>query len=456
MHPSANIVASDLLQKSKDQIKAGRLDEAEVILRKLAKKPSNKSAALQCLGLIELKRERFQKAKAIFNRALGVQPKTPEVHFYLSIALKRLGDHKRAMAHLQQAILLRPDFAEAYVLFSQEVRFRPGHPMIKVIEDLLAKDGLSQVDRCLFHFAAGKAYDDIGDYDRAMAHYHQGNAAKDAKYDLDALSQDLKRITMSFTPGRFAALAGTGLAEERMVFVVGMPRSGTTLVEQIIASHPRAHGAGELAFIASAVVSLVVLIVNESAKSPEGGEKSSLQGPATRYLRDVMAHTANQGMPANTERIVDKMPANYKHLGWIKLMFPKAKIIHCRRDPRDTCLSCYFQDFKIGNDFAFDLSHLGFHYRQYQALMRHWRDVLVPQDQAAGVDGQLLAGPPAALPGLGRALAPLREAPGTAARSLGREGVAGGHCRIGMVGGSGASPIYCLEYTSYRCSVNNG
>jgi tetratricopeptide (TPR) repeat protein len=280
------------------------------------------------------------------------------------------------MAHLRQAILLKPDYAEAYAYFSQEVRFRPGHPMIKVIEDQLAKGGASQVNRCYLHFTAAKAYDDIGDYDRAMAHFHKGNAAKNAKYDPEAQSEKSRRITASFTPGRFAALAGTGLADERMVFVVGMPRSGTTLVEQIIASHPRAHGAGELYFMESAIASLVVQIASEAAKSPEGGEKTSLQVPATRYLQDVMAHTANQDMPANTERIVDKMPANYHHLGWIRLMFPKAKIIHCRRDPRDTCLSCYFQNFKIRNDFAFDLPNLGFHYRHYQALMRHWRDIL--------------------------------------------------------------------------------
>jgi tetratricopeptide (TPR) repeat protein len=160
---------SDQLQKAQELIEADHLDEAEAILRRLVKRRSSKFGALFRLGVIEDKRQRYQKSRVFYSRALGVASNVPEAHFNLAVALRNLGERRKAISHFRQAILLKPDFGRAYGAFSEAVRFQPGHPMFAVIEDRLGHDEVSQEDRCHLHFAAGKAYDDIGEYDRALA-----------------------------------------------------------------------------------------------------------------------------------------------------------------------------------------------------------------------------------------------------------------------------------------------
>jgi tetratricopeptide (TPR) repeat protein len=479
---------SDTLRQAYDLIKTNHLDEAEAILRDYLTGAPDSAEALHGLGLVELHRERLEQARTFMARAVSLRPDNSIIHHNLAVALSQLGDHNGAAAHFRKTISLKRDYASAYFHLSSLHRLKAGDPLIGSIEGLLAEDSCSQADLCFLHFAAGKAYDDIGDYDRAMAHFHKANAAKEARYDPAATTRFMERSTAFYTPDRMASLAGGGLEDERMVFVVGMPRSGTSLVEQIIASHPRAHGAGELENIPTLnrlahsdherLAQSVRLQPRADGPQPLGSrsglsgrkpinerrpttvrfDASRVRSLAERYLREVTAREIDMGMDPKVELIVDKQPENLRYLGLIALMFPKARIIHCRRDPRDTCLSCYFQNFRIGNRYAYDLAHLGFYHRYYQALMRHWRDILgiemleidyerlvaepepaireiiaycgLPWDAAcldfhktkrpvltATAPG---AGPPAALPRLGRALVPLREAPGSAARSLGR------------------------------------
>jgi hypothetical protein len=175
-----------------------------------------------------------------------------------------------------------------------------------------------------------------------------------------------------YSPDYFAARANIGETSEVPVFVLGMPRSGTTLVEQIIASHPAAHGAGELEELGWLAANMPKL-TGGTAPYPEAArliDATNAKSIAAQYLEPLIARA-----PA-ARRITDKMPGNFIRIGLIAVLFPKARIVHVRRHPLDTCLSCFFQHFGRGHHFSYDLGHLGHYYTQYQRLMAHWARVL--------------------------------------------------------------------------------
>ncbi|MBI3462463.1 MAG: sulfotransferase [Planctomycetes bacterium] len=176
----------------------------------------------------------------------------------------------------------------------------------------------------------------------------------------------------AFTQETLRSRYGEGNPTEVPVFVVGMPRSGTTLVEQILASHPDVFGAGELPDIPSIVDTLPRYAPNQM-RYP--GCLAFLGPPVIRGFADAYLKRVRT-LDATSERVVDKWPLNYLHLGLMALLFPRARIVHCRRDPLDTCLSCYFQRFRGDHEYSYDLAHLGSYYRTYERLISHWREVL--------------------------------------------------------------------------------
>ena len=182
----------------------------------------------------------------------------------------------------------------------------------------------------------------------------------------------MSSLMAAFSGAFFERAAGLGSGSDRPVFIVGMPRSGTTLVEQIISSHPRAAGAGELPDIPWLIQRLPAEL-GSGAGYPgcvEALDRESVQRLAGSYLDRLGL------VSATTDRVTDKLPMNYMHLGLIAVLFPNAVIVHCKRDPMDTCLSCYFQNFSRDLGFCFDLEDLGFYYRHYETLMAFWAEVL--------------------------------------------------------------------------------
>ena len=183
-------------------------------------------------------------------------------------------------------------------------------------------------------------------------------------YDADGDDRWMGEIAEAFSPTLMKAKADMGARSDRPIFVVGMPRSGTTLVEQILASHPMAHGAGELRRLQS-LGDEVGFPTEIRTLAPD-----RLKGIGEAYLAYIAP------MAAGRRHLVDKMPSNFALAGFIRLVLPDARIIHCRRDPVDTCLSCYTKLFAGQQDFAYDLTELGRFHRAYQRLMAHWRDIL--------------------------------------------------------------------------------
>jgi tetratricopeptide (TPR) repeat protein len=327
------------------------------------------------------------EAEQWFRQALHFGPPNPRAHTSLAATLVAQGQPQEALTHLTEALRLDPDHVPALTALANLVaaghhRFRPEE--IARIEEFAGRDSLPPTDRHNLHFALGAVFDKMGDHAKAFAHYHRGNELrKDYErsrgliFKPDVIRRMTDRLIAAYSPAQFERVRGFGLDSERPVFVVGMLRSGTTLVEQILASHPAVHGAGELPHLGA--------MVNNMSERLGGSEKypeciKSLSAAAVRVLAGEYEQALDQSIrgrqTAEVLRVVDKMPSNYLNLGLIATLFPKARIIHCRRDPVDTCLSCYFQNFQEPIAYTLDLRHLAQYYREYERLMAHWAAVL--------------------------------------------------------------------------------
>ncbi|MCZ6837904.1 MAG: sulfotransferase [Alphaproteobacteria bacterium] len=273
----------------------------------------------------------------------------------------------------KQAIAVKPSFPAPYKNLAHGRRVTPDDGLIERIQGVLAKDTLPDRDRSVFNFALGKCFNDIQDYDAAFRHYEIANelSGKSRGFDLATLTDEFDRLISTFTPEFFEAQTSPGSDSERPVFILGMPRSGTTLVEQIIASHPLVFGAGGL------------MTINRVSWNLPAALKSGTPYPECVALMDEkLVEKVASGclkelgeLSDDAARVTDKMPNNFRHVGLIARLFPRARIIHCQCNPMDICLSCYFLDFRGRLDFAYDLTHLGQYYRQYERLMAHWKKV---------------------------------------------------------------------------------
>ena len=360
-----------------------RLEEAEACyLRALEIKPDY-AVAHNNLGITLRDQGRLDEAAASYQRALALKPDLAEAHNNLGILLKDLGRLSEALAAFDHAIAIKPRTASAWYNRADQKKFTSHDPDFGRMEALLGPDGLEHVsDRMLLHFALGKAYLDTGESEQAFGHLDAGNRIKRATFAYDAASTGIlaDNIIKTFTPELFEKLAKAGNDSPLPVFVVGLPRSGTTLVEQILDSHRLVHGAGEL--------TTMQRIIDGAGDFPgfmEGLAPKDLAGLAEAYL------AGSRPLAGGCRHVVDKLPANFLFAGLIRLMFPRARIIHCRRDPVDTCLSCYGKLFSNKQLFAYDLGELGRYCRDYQRLMAHWRQLL-PASHFLEVDYEAVVG----------------------------------------------------------------
>ncbi|MFM0158599.1 tetratricopeptide repeat-containing sulfotransferase family protein [Paraburkholderia sediminicola] len=360
--------------------------------------------------------ERLDEALAFARQVVAIAPKSAEAHNTLAVVLQVLGQTDEALAQFEQAAHLPGAVAEealvgratllmeagrkdeAMAAFERALEafpgstqalagradartFKSGDPDIAALEACLAEgERRSLTDRISAHFALGKAYLDIRDPARAFHHLDAGNRQKRATftYDGGASGHWMKRIAEAFTPELYARLQGAGKPSALPVFIVGMPRSGTTLIEQIVSSHPQVTGAGEL--------SALRLVVDGSGLFPEKLETLAGQG-AAQFLDQLGQAYLSRVAPLaeGRARLVDKMPGNFLYAGLIPLILPGARVIHVRRDPVDTCLSCYTKLFGGEQQFTYNQSELGVFYRHYERLMAHWREVL-PSERFIEVD----------------------------------------------------------------------
>jgi tetratricopeptide (TPR) repeat protein len=328
------------------------------------------------LGVALMAKGKTDEAMAHYRRALGINPDHPEALNNLGNALKEEGRFDDALNHFGRAIAVRPDYAEPHFNRSEIKSFHPGDADLMALEALAESNKLSTDKKTYIHFALAKALEDTGDYIRAFEHLRTGNALKRSQinYDEASVRSFFERTAAVFDRRLLDRFQGSGNPSSIPVFVLGMPRSGSTLVEQILASHPQIHGAGELEHLENMAGALRAsdppLPYPECVPALDG---TTLHKLGEAYLTRLPA-VANGVL-----RIVDKAPGNFLLIGLIRLMLPNAKIIHTRRHPIDTCLSCYSRLFASGLSFTYDLAELGRYYRYYTELMTHWRSVLPPE-----------------------------------------------------------------------------
>jgi tetratricopeptide (TPR) repeat protein len=334
--------------------------------------PTEALARVQ-LGVALKRLGRLEEAERSFAEALRLDPDNPYAVAGQGDILLLRGAARAALDLVAPLVEAGTDVPDVATVFAQAApRAGRGEEALALVERILRRDDLAPGPRRTLHHQAGRLYDRMEAYDRAFDHYRAGNALETLPHDPDAHTALVDRMIRVFDPARAARLPRARHAFRLPVFIVGMPRSGTTLVEQIIASHSAAHGAGELPHIANAAHRLPVLL-RVGLPYPEcvaEADADTLDGLAEQV------HGRLRALAPAAERVTDKMPGNFLHLGLIALLFPAARVIHCVRDPMDTCLSCYFHDFDGAHPYASDLGFLGRYHRDYRRLMAHWKGVL--------------------------------------------------------------------------------
>jgi tetratricopeptide (TPR) repeat protein len=356
-------------------LKLGTYQLAEVIARAALKLEPDNAEVLCVYGQTCHELDRHQEAIDYYHEALAKRPEFGECRNYLAVALKAVGDFASAQNELEDLIKKQPGLVGAYSSISDMVKFTSDHPHFLAMRNLVEAAGEAKDERFMFlHYALGKAYDDMEDYENAFKQFSAGAEIKRSKinYDEEKSQRFFDGIMQTYDEAFFADDGYKGHPSNLPIFIVGMPRSGSTLVEQVLASHPQVHGAGEIK-VASQAVHAMRRAFPDLPAFPEIGR--ALKPPHYDYFAQHYLN-ATARLSETADHITDKLLTNFYFLGVIRKAFPNAKVIHTRRSPADTCLSCFSKLFKDEMPYSYDLRELGRYYKRYERLMAHWRKVL--------------------------------------------------------------------------------
>jgi tetratricopeptide (TPR) repeat protein len=349
----------------------GRDEEAIASYKRALEINPSYAEAHNNLAHVLLRQESVNEARTHVLRALEVRPDYAEAYHNLGTSYEADGQFDEAYGCYRKAIALDPNHTQSYAGLATTRKITPeDQPLVDQLEQALQRmSAVNSKDKAHIHFALGKSYDDLGDYPRAFSHYRSGNdIVRDhlpIRFDPDEYGRFIGNIIERYSADFFAQRRDEGDASEVPLLVLGMMRSGTTLTEQILSSHPQIHGAGEQIYWANA---------DRPFRTGAPVQRDDVVRLRAGYLELL------RGFSPDALRIIDKMPHNFLHLGLFHLCFPKARVIHCRRNPVDTCLSIYFQNFPALHPYAYDFNDLVPFYQQYLRLMAHWRSVL-PADR---------------------------------------------------------------------------
>jgi tetratricopeptide (TPR) repeat protein len=370
--------AGALTARAQLLITGGHYQDALTCVRQALSNAPDSANAHNVLGQVLQALEQHDEAAACFDRAAALPGTVAEEALVArAVLFMEMGSKDEALVAFDRALERFPGSTRVMAARGDSKTYCSDDPDIAVMEAALVRAVKPTInDQMGLHFALGKAYLDTGNSARAFFHLDQGNAIKRATFNHDAAltSAWTKKIAAAFTPDLMDKFKDAGAASERPVFIIGMPRSGTTLVEQILASHPGIYGAGELSALRHTM--------DRAGSFPDDLIRWGKEDFA-RIGRDYLSRV--DGLAPDALRLVDKMPANFLYAGLIPLILAGARIIHCRRDPMDTCLSCYSKHFAGEQLFAYRLDELGAFHRDYQALMECLRKVL-PPDRFLEVD----------------------------------------------------------------------
>jgi len=319
---------------------------------------------------------KHEQAIAEYREILTETPRAADVHLSVAHALKTLGKQSEAVASYRTAFELQPSFGDAYWSLANLKTYRFADEDIVRMRDQERAPDVGGEDRYHLCFALGKALEDRGDYAESFAYYRRGNALKKAalRFKIEPIERNGRLQAAVCTREFFAARRGTGCDSDAPIFIVGLPRAGSTLLEQILASHSQVEGTTELP-------NILRFVAEFQGRDPDTQEPrypailerltaADCTRLGERYLADTRVYRS--GKP----RFIDKMPNNFRHIGLIHLILPNAKIIDARREPMACCFSNFKQLFASGQEFTYDIDDIARYYRSYVQLMRHWDDAL--------------------------------------------------------------------------------
>jgi Sulfotransferase family/Tetratricopeptide repeat len=321
----------------------------------------------------------YAQAIQIYDTLLQADPQQPKGWMSYGHALKTVGRQADSIAAYQRSLQLDPSLGEAWWSLANLKTFRFGPSDIETMQKQVDRDALSEEDRFHLHFALGKALEDAAQYETSFRHYAAGNTQRRTmiEYSADRTSATVDRMISLFTPAFLQSRAGGGHSAADPIFILGLPRSGSTLIEQILASHSQVEGTMELPDI----VSMVQRLRGDEGKHNPAVLAEKLAGLSTaqreEFGAEYIARTRVQRKTA-TPFFIDKMPNNWIHAGFIHLILPNAKIIDARRHPLGCCFSGYKQHFARGQNFSYDLNDIGRYYSDYVRFMAQL-DLVLPQ-----------------------------------------------------------------------------
>ncbi len=355
-------------------LQAGDLVNAEVAVRHSLIVDEGASASWVLFASVLAHTMRQAEALEAYDRALRLDPNQVRVALSRGHVLKTLGRRAEAEAAYQRCLELQADFGEAYYSFADLKSYVFSDTEVAAMRGLLADAKTSSKSQVQIHFALGRALEQRKQYSDAFSHYAAGNSAKrrTAPFDAAAFEDKCRRVAATFSTEFFRARSDSGLSDPAPIFIVGLPRSGSTLVEQVLASHSQVEGTMELPHILRYVRELDHRGGATDAYPESVAELApeQLLALGRRFLAETRIYRSGR------TRFIDKMPNNFSHIGLIHLMLPQATIIDVRRNPMDACFSAFKQHFAQGQSFSYDLEDLGRYYRCYVELMDHWDGVL--------------------------------------------------------------------------------
>lgn len=354
----------------------GMLPEATAAARRASELSPGNPELRARLGAQLIKQARYDEARRLLDQAIASAPRLAQAHYDRATLDAILGNFDAARAGFETVLGIDPEFYSAYFHLTAIRKIPAGDPMISRLQAAAQRNQWRDSrDAVHVHFTLGRILQDQGEYERAFAHFSAGNQVRRTALHYSAADQrevmhGLAALFDADYPRRMAAAAhSTNLP----VFILGMSRSGTTLTEQILARHPQVRGGGELNFLHAA-------LRRRLGREYRLNYLAALRSLSAADLHAIGAQCLDelQALDPSARRITDKMPSNFMVLGLLHTLYPQARIIHCRRDPMDNCVSLYTTLFESGHVFASDLSELGGYYRMYTELMQHWREILPP------------------------------------------------------------------------------
>ncbi len=349
----------------------GRLDEAIVSYRKAIELNPNYAEAHNNLANTLRASGHLEQAVDSYRNSIDINPNYAEAHNNLGTTLQDLGHLNEAADYFRSAIDIKPGFAAAHRHLTAVKKHSKYDDDIRNMEKIFLQPDTTDEQKMNLAFGLGKAFEDLHQYEKAFEYFVEGNSIKRKtfNFEIEQTEKHVRSLKTAFDDALFARNRAAGCANKTPIFILGMPRSGTTLVEQILASHPNVHAGGELNVLSDAVTSSF-----DKVKYPDRLDHVS---------SEIFSHLGDKYILSIREKftdsafVTDKMPYNFMHIGIIKLILPNARIIHCRRSPQDTCLSIFKSLFTSeGNEFSHDQIELGQYYNLYLELMDHWHTVM--------------------------------------------------------------------------------